>query len=212
MGGRGASSYGRISQGESDALEYYVSGDGMYINQYLRKGETLSNNEKEFVSDMDKVTQRDTIVGTLYRTVDASAIFGNISDSMFENLQSELMYNSFSKDKGSYSQSILKNINSLISNAEGKTILEKGFMSTTKSLDIAENLQYNFGSSKPVILEIKTTGKTKGVDVNKHANSRMREAENSDPQKEVLLSRNQKYQINKIGVKNGNIYITASLK
>lgn len=215
FGGRGASSSNNITQSQLDAIEYYVSGEGMWINQYLRgRGDfgELSQNEKDFLNDLEKITNSDTIKeDTLYRTVDASAIFGDMTDSEFDDFRSEIIYNSFSKAKGSYSQGIAKNINNRINNAIGKTYNEKGFMSTTKSLNIAENNMYTFGSQKPVIMEIKNTRGTKGRDVMKNASQRLKNVEKSDPQKEVLLARNKKYKIDSVSNKNGNIYVKARL-
>lgn len=47
MGGRGASS-SIISKSSLEAVEHYVSGEGMWINQYLRGREEydLTQNEK----------------------------------------------------------------------------------------------------------------------------------------------------------------------
>ena len=214
FGGRGASSSG-ISQSQLDALEYYVSGDGMWINQYLRGngdfGE-LTSNEKEFLNDLEKITNSDSVKeDVLYRTLDASAIFGNMTDSEFDDLRNEIVNNAFSKAKGAYSQNVARQINNRINSVVGKTINEKGFMSTTKSYNIAENNMYNFGSQKPVIMEIRNVKGTRGYDVMKKASSRMKSAEKADPQKEVLLSRNKKYKVENVSSKNGNIYVKVRL-
>ena len=62
FGGRGAGSRlsrggsGQPSAGEIDALEAYVSGDMMYVNQYLRgldglDESQLTDEERDFISD-----------------------------------------------------------------------------------------------------------------------------------------------------------------
>lgn len=206
MGGRGAN-ISIATKNQLSALNHYVSGEGMWINQHLRGlgdfGE-LSKFEKEYLADLDKITSSEFINDTLYRTVDASAIFGNISDSEYENLVRNLVYNDNQRIIAESAKNTLSKVK--------KEYTEKGFMSTTKDLSIAENNKYTFGSSKPVIMEIKTSKSTKGVDVMKKANSQMRQAEKYDPQKEVLLKRGQSYNVNHIGTKNGNIYIQVSMK
>lgn len=205
MGGRGASS-SIVTKNQVSALNHYVSGEGMWINQYLRGtggfGE-LSEFEKDYLRDLDKITNTENINGTLYRTVDASAIFGNISDTEYEYLVNNLVYGDNQRLVAESAKNTLSKVKS--------SYTEKGFMSTTKDLSIAENNKYTFGSSKPVVMEIKTSGKTKGVDVMKKANSQMKQAEKYDPQKEVLLKRGQSYKINHIGSKNGNIYVQVTM-
>lgn len=60
MGGRGKDSARGAGAGKpNDATEYYVSGDGMWINQYLRgRGDfgELTESEKQYLSDLDKAT------------------------------------------------------------------------------------------------------------------------------------------------------------
>ncbi len=206
MGGRGANS-SISTKNQISALEHYVSGDGMWINQYLRGtgdfGE-LSKLEKEYLSDLDKITSLQNINTTLYRTVDASSIFGNISDTEYENLVNNLVYNDNQRVVAESARKTLSKVK--------KEYTEKGFISTTKDLSIAENLKYNFGSRKPIIVEIKPSKTTKGIDVMKKANRRMKESEKYNPQKEVLLKRGQSYKVNHIGTKNGNIYIQVSMK
>lgn len=213
FGGRGASS--GTTSNQLEALEYYVSGEGMWINQYLRgRGDfsELSQSEKEFLNNLDKITNSDNVKeDVLYRTTDASAIFGDMTDSEFDDLRSELTYGTFSKGKGAYSQNVTNKINNLINNTKNKTITEKGFMSTTKSYNIAENNMYNFGSTKPIIMEIRGTKGTKGYDVIKKASPRLKQVEKSDPQKEVLLAKNKKYKVESVSSKNGNIYVKVRL-
>ena len=217
FGGRGASSSNGTShtQEQLDALEYYVSGEGMWINQFLRGDEfggELNAGEKEFLRDLDKITNSDSVKeDVLYRTLDASVLFGNMSEFEFDDFRQEIVHNAFSGAKGSYSQNKAKEIQNRINNAMGKTITEKGFMSTSKSLNIVENNQYTFGSTKPVVMEISGVRGTKGYDVMKNASSKLKAVEKSDPQKEVLLARGKKYKITSVGTKNGNIYVKARL-
>ena len=112
MGGRGASSCVGAGGGSgganknvlNDATEYYVSGDGMWINQYLRgRGDSgeLSQSEKEYLKELDSSTTNKLKDATLYRNVDAEAIFNNISDADFMDMQQGLTYG-FDKDADYY--------------------------------------------------------------------------------------------------------------
>lgn len=197
-----------LTDDQLSAVEYYVSGDGMYINDYLRDrnnpvermGE-MREMEKELIQDLDKAT--DAFVGnqTLYRAVDASAVFGNMSEIEYEALTSKLLYGL----KGTSTQD--NYVNNLINRTKGKTITDKGFMSTTKDYEIARDWGDFSGSSRSIVLEIKTTKSTKGLDLAKKAsklNDRM-------GQSEVLLKRNQSYTIKSVGAKDGNIYVSVEM-
>ena len=205
MGGRGASS--SIKSGgagkPNEATEYYVSGDGMWINQYLRgKGDfgELSDNEKQYLKDLDKATSGKIKEDKLYRNVDASAIFGDMSDMEYDDLVSRLVYGDNSK--------FIKNNTDKFLNEKGKTVTEKGFMSTTKDPKIAEDWGGFTGSSKPVVMEIKTGKNTKGVDVSRYDKN----VSKDQAQKEVLLGRNQSYKVDNITAKNGKIYVQVTMK
>lgn len=214
FGGNGNSSTGKykssggsksLTQDEKDAIEYYVSGDGMYINNFLRgrHGYTeadMYSNDKELVKDLDNATNRTLgTETTLYRSVDATAVFGNITNIQYENLVDNIVYG----DKQAYK---LNSIKGLTDNAIGKTITDKGFMSTSKDYNVASEWGGFSGSDKPIVLELKTKKSTKGVDVS------YTDKNASTPQKEVLLARNQKYKILGITAKDGNIYVKAQLQ
>lgn len=107
----------------NNVLENYVSGDGMWINSYLRNPAEFGNlteDEKEYLSIMDYALKNDIKETVLYRSVDAKAVFGNINDIEFDDLKSQLIY-------GNDNKKALELINSV----KGKEIVEKGFMSTT---------------------------------------------------------------------------------
>ena len=214
FGGNGDSSSGKRSSGsvekslsrdDKDAIEYYVSGDGMYINNFLRgrNGYTeadMYDNDKALLKDLDSTTNRTLgAETTLYRSVDATAVFGNMSDSQYENLVANIVY-------GDNQKYILNSIKGLTDNAIGKTITDKGFMSTSKDYNVASEWGGFSGSDKPIVLELKTKKSTKGVDVS------YTDKNASTPQKEVLLARNQKYKILGITAKDGNIYVKAELQ
>lgn len=179
------------------ALEDYVSGDGMWINSWLRNNTfDLNNSEKAFLNALDKATDKplgsDSI---LYRSVDASAIFGNISSIDYESLVGVLVYG----DKQKYN---VNNANKILSKTSiGSVKTEKGFMSTTKSKKIAEEWGGFSGSSMPIVMKVSASKKTKGIDLSKHKMG----------QKEILLKRNLQYKIKKIYGQNGQIYVDVSI-
>lgn len=209
MGGRGANS-SIVSKSSLEAVEHYVSGEGMWINQYLRGKEEydLTQNEKRYLSDLEKATNE--VLGetqTLYRSVDASAIFGDMDTFDFENFQNEVVYNQFSNDKGSYSQSLAKKYKNKATSVIGKKITEKGFMSTTKDYSTARNWNGFTGSNKEVVMEIKTKRTAKGVNLGKKMSSLNKRM----GQNEVLLKRNQSYTVNNVSSKDGKIYVQVSM-
>lgn len=180
----------------NNVLENYVSGDGMWINSYLRNPAEFGNlteDEKEYLSIMDYALKNDISETTLYRSVDARAVFGNITDSEYDDLKSQLIY-------GNDNKKALELINSV----KGKEIVEKGFMSTTTEQRIALDWRDFSGSDKPIVLELKTPKGTKGK------NLHFLDFED-DPQREVLLARNTKYKINSIETKEGQIYLKAEV-
>lgn len=180
----------------NNVLENYVSGDGMWINSYLRNPAEFGNlteDEKEYLNILDYALKNDISETVLYRSVDAKAVFGNITDIEFDDLKSQLIY-------GNDNKKALELINSV----KGKEIVEKGFMSTTTEQRIALDWGDFSGSDKPIVLELKTPKGTKGK------NLHFLDFED-DPQREVLLARNTKYKINSIETKEGQIYLKAEV-
>lgn len=190
----------------NDAIDYYVSGDGMWINKYLRNPEqfekengAISEKDKEAISEIDKETTSTVIPEKkLYRAVDANVIFGDISDLDFQNIVDHVVY-------GNNEKLIANNAGVLINRAENKQITEKGFMSTTKDKEIADNWDGFTGSDKEVILELDIPEGMTGKDL---AAYDVKE----DPQKEVLLPRNVDYFIKKVTTnENGKILVQAQV-
>ena len=190
--------------GNSEAVEWYVSGEGMWINQYLRgkmdAGE-LSPYEKDMLNKLDSATSKE--LGkeqTLYRSVDASAIFGPMSDMQYVNLQSYVVY-------GNNQKIIASDAQQTLAKAQG-TRTDNGFMSTTKDESLASDWRDFTGSEHPIVLKMQTSKTTKGRDLtrsDKALNERM-------GQSEVLLGKGQRYKIGKVYGKNGNIYVEVKLQ
>lgn len=196
---------------EKEALEWYVSGDGMWINQYLRgNGDfpDLTDTEKELLDLLTSATNK-TLEPTdkLYRSVDAKVIFGDLSEDEVDQMIAHLLYGDSQYDKGAYSQGIKKKMETALAKAKGETLVEKGFMSTTVDPDVAINFGDFTDSRNPVVIELDTKGKrVKGADVE------FLDIE-EDPQKERLLGRNVRYKVNDISVAtdaDGNKYIKVS--
>lgn len=213
--GRGASKAGGGNAGgqgkPNDATEWYVSGEGMWINQYLRGrsgyGE-LTDNEKQMLKDLDKATNGKITDDTLYRSVDASAVFGPISDGDYQDLYQVVTYGGDSFGKGAYADSIRAKVDNRINKTVGKNIVEKGFMSTTTSADVAEEWGGFTGSEKPVVMKIATSNNTKGVNLSSYDKN----VSPSEAQHERLLARNQSYEVKRVYSKNGSIYVDVKMR
>ena len=186
----------KLSKEEVSVLEDYVSGEGMWVNSYLRKKEfELNEDEEKYLKTLDNATSKDLKKEmTLFRSVDAKAIFGNINENEFESLKSVVAYDSKQKFDLNIAEKFINKVQN-----EVKT--ENGFMSTTKNSEIAEEWGGFSGSDMPIIMNISTKKDTKGIDLSKHKME----------QEEVLLKRNQKYKIKKIHGKNGNIFVDVEL-
>lgn len=186
-----------MTREESDAVESYVSGDTMYINQVLRgKAGEATPEDRELIKQMDSAL--DVPIGkkqTLYRSVDAQAVFGDITSMQYENIRGALVYND------SYGK---KQTEAILQRTQGKTILEKGYMSTTKDYEIAAEWGGYTGSEMPIVIVLETPASAHGRDL------QMFEVEGEE-QQEVLLARNQRYKVNRIGAKDGNIVVYAEI-
>lgn len=187
----------------NEAIEEYVSGDGMWINNKLRGiGEIadypLSEDDKIYLEKLDQATQSQIVKEkTLYRSVDISSIIGDISDSEYDDLKSAYIYNNKSK-------SAQEAINKYLKNIEGKEIVDKGFISTTKDKEIALDFQDFTGSSKPCVIEFNVPNGVHGIDLKDFDIVDME-------QKEVLLARNQKFVIREVRQEQGQFYFKADL-
>ena len=197
-----------FTQEEKDALEWYVSGDGMWVNQYLRgnmPGAVLDDTEKELLGLLESATNNPlSSTDKLYRSVDAKVIFSDLSDEDVQNMMWHIFYGDGQYDKGAYSQGIKKRMEQALKNAKGREITEKGFMSTTVDKSVAEEWGYFTGAENPVVIEFDTKGmQLKGADLDFLDVA-------DDPQRERLLAKNTHYKINDIGLAtdaDGNKYI-----
>ena len=189
-------------QETKEAVEYYASGEGMYVNQFIRRGQydSLTDSEKELVKKLDEATKADVIdVPKLYRSVDASSVFGNMSVGDYESLTDGYVYDD---------DYAIKKTQAIRDRAKpGKVITERGFMSTSEDYDVVSEWYDFTGSDKAITLELTVPDGTRGCKVYELTP----EAEESDPQREVLLPRNTKYQITEITSKDGLIYVKAKI-
>ena len=204
MGGRAGGGAGMGSRSgaaaQDRALEEYVSGEGMWINQYLRGngdfGE-LTPAEKQYLADLEKATSQQ--LGNdydLYRAADARAVFGNISEQEYNALVSTHVYGAKDKYYQKYVESAMAKT--------GGVKTEKGFMSTTTSQSVAEGWGGYTGADHPIVMKFKAPRTTKGKNLKKFDIK-------GDEQHEVLLGKGQKFKVGKVYGKNGNLYVDVKL-
>ena len=180
---------------EKGAVEYYVSGDGMWVNRYLRdpsgyvaENGSLSAEDKELIRDLDSATEKEVVPDKLlYRSVDAQAVFGRMTDMEYENLRGAIIYGDTSNPAQIAAQKAQA--------AVGKTITEKGYMSTTRDAETAYQWDGFTGSTKDIALELHLPDGIRGFDV-----ENVFEVDEQE-QHEVLLQRGLKYRIDKVGKK-----------
>lgn len=196
---------GKYTEAEKGAVEQYVSGDMMWVNQYLRgrmpDDVVLQPDEKKFIEDLKSATSKP--IGkdmTLYRAVDAQALFGEMTDSQFWRVQDYLRGEDMTDDG-------LDTAITILDRGRDVDIVEKGFMSTTKDKDMATGWGDFTGSDKPVVLELKVPKGTKGVDLGEV----MPELDKLMGQSEVLLHPGVTYRITGFRVDDGLIF-TADVK
>lgn len=208
FGGRGAGSDRKPTAEQNSAVEWYVSGDGMWINDALRGRAhdgyvaQIFDEDRQFINDLDKATNREHGYDTLYRSVDASAIFGGGLDIFkFGDLQTMLWNDADGRKSNKYEEAM----RSVVNKAKGKVITEKGFLSTTKKASLAEEFGDFTGSEMPVVIEFKKAKKIKGYDLKKHNPN----LEKRMYQEEVLLQRNTKYKVNDVKWVNGTVRVFA---
>lgn len=187
-----------FTDAQKDALEWYVSGDGMWVNQYLRgNGEftELTDTEQQLLDLLTSATSKPLeATDRLYRSVDASVIFSDLSEEELSQMMTHLYYGDSAYDKGAYSQGIKKRMETALKRAQGREITEQGFMSTTIDKKVAEEFGDFTGAENPIVIEFDTKGKKlKGADLD------FLDIED-DPQRERLLARNTRYKINDISV------------
>lgn len=184
-----------IGKAEADAVEWYVSGEGMYINQALRgrSGITLDASEKQAVELIDRATDNEVKRDVLWRSVDAEAILGKVTDLEYDNMLSRYVYGLDDKLHEKAAERVERSV--------GRTLTEKGFMSTTTDKEAALEWMGFTGSSKPVVLEISNAKAARGLDLAE----KLPELEKLMEQNEVLLARNTQYRIKGVRGEGGQL-------
>ena len=163
--------------------------------------------KKNYVKQLDLATNGKVKQDEVYRVVDARSLMKFDDEFQEDDFKAYLVLGENSSYfNGSYMQNRLNNIKQKVNSIVGKNQIEKGYMSTTKDLDIAKQktTDRTHQQGAPLILNIKNTKGAKGVDLSSYDKSVL-------PEKEVLLARNQKYKVNKIYSKDGNIYADVTL-
>lgn len=203
-GSGGAS--GGITKEEEDTLAWYVSGDGMWINQHLRgrmaEGTSeLTEDEQKMLDTLTNLANDKIEPRPLYRSVEAEAIFGKMDTFEWEALEGHLLYN-------------LEDANAqkLIDSLIGKEITEKGFMSTSKDRSYVGGFGEEMGLEQPIVLEFEPSNNTRGIDLAK----KCPKLDEAMGQSEVILKPGAKYEITDIRKEeiddSGVIYVKAKLK
>ncbi len=191
----------------NESLDAYISGEAMWLNNYLRgRGDfgALSKEEQSLLDELTTITQKEKVgERVLWRSVDARAIFGDMSDSEYEDLLGRLVY-------GDDRRAIIEMTQKFL-DISGTKQEEKGFMSTTKDKNIAMQWGSYTGSRTPVLLKIKTTAETRGIDVERYTLIHNPQAEREQPQKEVLLRRGLQYKVVAIKELEGHICVEVEL-
>lgn len=191
----------------NEVLDAYISGDAMWVNNYLRGRVdfgTLSDEEQLLLDELTAITQKEKVgERILWRSVDARAVFGDMSDSEYEDFLGRLVY-------GDERKAIIEKTQRFF-DVGGTTVQEKGFMSTTKDKKIALEWGGYTGSRTPVLMKIKTTAETQGIDVERYTLIHNPQAEYDQPQKEVLLRRGLQYKVISIKALDGHICVEVEL-
>ncbi len=184
----------------------------MWINQYLRGEEgfgELTQEERQLLRDLDTATDGQLPDQTLYRSVDASAIFKGASETEIANTLQALRYGENSFGRGAYADSLREQTSRTLNNVIGKVQTEYGFMSTTSEKGIAADFGSFTGAENPVVMRIDTKGIARGVNLSRYD-------ANVSPdmaQKERLLARGTSYKVNGISVdRDKNIIIDVELR
>lgn len=193
--------YDELNAEQKDAIEWYVSGDGMEANNYLRQrgyysgGRDADDFLKSSIKNIDDAIEdygglkEDQVV---YRALDISDIIPRANDTDIDRFiyggNGVSGYKSGNKKEAV--DSLLKRVND--------EYTDKGFMSTTKDKDLALDWGDFTGANNAVVLQLDVPKGAKAADL------KMFDMED-DPQNEVLFARNTKYEIYDIGYEQGVI-------
>ena len=189
-GGVHGSGGGSYSQSQiENAIYDYVNGNSSEINGWLRSpgSYVLSPDNIANMRILDSVLTAPITNDVLYRMTEAKSIFGYLSQSDYDKLYMHVVEG---VPNGG--------VKNMIAKATGKTFIEKGYMSTSKSASISEDLDF---AVKPIMLRIKPGKKAKGMDLDKH----------SIGEEEVLLKRKTKYKVKSVYGKRGSIYVDVEI-
>lgn len=194
--------YKSMTARQREVIEYYVSGEGMEMNEYLRGRNYYREHkpDESLLRDVRDLTEAIDSYGglaenqTLYRSVDVSAVLGSISEEVLSNYKY-----GFASDKE------IEAIEGVI----GKTITDKGFMSTTTDKEAAWFWGDFTGAAEPCVIELEAH---KG---DRAANLKAFDVED-DPQNEVLFAPNTHFVITGVSYEKwegeGNLVFKARIK
>lgn len=184
MGGRSGQSEGGSGGGAgsssaeiSAAVANYQSTNFDGINNELRYDKP--DKYKDVISGMDKASTDVT------------------SDKVYRGLGSD-----FTKEiANKHGVKDVSDINELKSKLIGKTITDKGYMSTTRDLKTAGDFARDKGTGKTTVMQI--SGKKKGIEVDKHVKNYRSRQEN-----EFIIKRGTKVKITDVSIsKTGKLVL-----
>lgn len=187
MGGRSGQSVGGKGGGSSAsdisaAVANYQSTNFEAINNELRYDKP--DRFKDVISKMDEAST-DVTSDTLYRG------FG--SDYTKSLAQK-------------YGVKDVNNLSEVKSKLIGKTITDKGFISTTRNLSVAGDFARNKGTGKTTVMQI--SGRKKGIQVTKHLNNYRAKKEN-----EFIIKRGSKMKIKNVALsKTGKLILYTEIE
>ena len=205
----GGSNANNTLKEDNEAIDYYVQ-DGYGINNILRQDLPLDDTDKAFINELDSLTSGTVNFDELYRVQDLNVIFPELNDFDMYDLKGHIIYGDNFYDKGAYSQSKKQKNEKLLNSVIGKEVYDKGYMSTTKSLDTAVHKaqETNTHGIDRAIVHLKNTKGAHGIDISRVMDKKY---DYDVPEKEVLLQRKNKYKIDRIYAKDNMIHIDVTM-
>lgn len=205
-----------LTQDEADSLEYYVQDAGYtYINDKLRGVDNtpMENHHKEAIKNIDSAISKNTIKDkTLYRGISGNVLFPTMNP--YENRLMELYftnksaYDSLPNDEwydGVLYKGAKDNVERYIKEIEGRTFNDKGYVSTSKTIDGTKIFTDSY--QNPIVIEFQNIPEnTHGIDLSNFAEGREFKAEN-----EVLLHRDLNYKITGSKLIDNKVVFTAEI-
>ena len=205
-----------LTQDEADSLEYYVQDAGYtYINDKLRGFDKtpMEENHIEAIKNIDNVISRNIVKEkTLYRGIGGNVLFPTMNpyENRLMNLyfSNKSAYDSLPNDEwydGVLYKGAKDNVERYIKEIEGRTFNDKGYVSTSKTIDGTKVFTDSY--QNPIVIEFQNIPEnTHGIDLSNFAEGREFKTEN-----EVLLHRDLNYKITGSKLIDNKVVFTAEI-